>query len=265
MMLVLAGAMAFGETPQPLYRVNVIGSSTVAVNYGDREVPVKIGFLGTVLLRDGRGSATVQARKGATTIDARFEGLTEPTRYGPQYLTYVLWALTPNGRAVNLGQLVSGPSDKAKLRASTEFQTFAMIVTAEPYHSVTEPGSVVVMENVVLPETRGQVETLKIDARLLQRGEVTFNTTPPAATPGRKVSMDEYEALLEIYQAENALNTAVAAGARESASGIMARAEEQLRNARSQYAAKAYKQVIPAARAATQAAEDARIAAVRAR
>lgn len=265
MMLLSAALPLLAQKTEPLYRVNVVGSSTIAINYGDRNLPVRIGFEGTVLLKDARGSATIQSRKGAATIDAKFEGLAEPARYGPQYLTYVLWALTPNGRAVNLGQLVSGPSEKAKIRASTELQTFALIVTAEPYHAVTEPGGVVVLENVMLPETRGAVETVKIDSRLLRRGEVTFHTATAPQPPGRKVSMPEYEALLEIYQAENALNLAAAAGAREAAPAIYAGAEAQLRTAQAHQRAKAWKQVVPAARAATQAAEDARLATMRAR
>lgn len=254
----LLAVAASAQQNTPLYRVNVVDSSTIAVNYSDRGLPVKIGFQGTVLLSSAKGEAVVQSRKGATSIDARFEGLTEPSRYGAQYLTYVLWALTPNGRALNLGQLVAGHNNKARIRASTELQTFALIVTAEPYHAVTEPGNAVVLENVLLPETRGKVEALKINTQLLRRGEITFDTASKEA-PGRKVSMDEYEALLELYQAQNAVQLARSAGAGEHAAQILASAERHLQTAERHLQAKEWKQVVSTARAAAQSAEDARL------
>lgn len=257
--------VASAQQNAPLYRVNVVDSSTLAVNYGDRGLPVKIGFQGTVLLSSAKGEAQVQNRKGATSIDAQFEGLAEPTRFGAEYLTYVLWALSPNGRAVNLGQLLSGHNNKARIHATTEFQTFALIVTAEPYHAVTEPGNAVVLENVVLPQTRGKVETLKINAQLLRRGEIAYDTA--AATQqaaGRKVSMSEYEALLELYQAQNAIQSARSAGAAQHASDILAAADRHFAAAERHRGAKEWKQVVSTARAATQAAEDARLVCTKA-
>ncbi|MCS7024435.1 MAG: DUF4398 domain-containing protein [Bryobacteraceae bacterium] len=250
--------------PTPLYKVQVVDATTVAVNYGNRELPTKIKLVGTVLLPLARGEATVFSRRGATQISAKLEGLPDPARYGAQYLTYVLWALTPNGRAANLGQLVPGPNNKAKIKTTTELQTFALVVTAEPYYAVTEPSNVVVAENVLHPDTQGRVEMVKIHAQLLPRGEVKYDLASAAAVdraPQKLVSMQEYEALLELYQAQNAIYRAQEAGADQHAREIYQKAEHLLEEARRQHQAKAFKQVVAISRQATQTAEDARLVA----
>jgi hypothetical protein len=248
----------------PLYRVNVVGSETVAVNYANRQGAAKIQLEGTVLLPRTEGEAKIQSRKGATEIELNIEDLPNPARFGPEYLTYVAWALTPDGRATNLGQIVTDRKNNGQLKTATELQTFAVIVTAEPYYAVTQPSDVVVMKNVVIPGTGGNVETVRIKSELLSRGTYTYHAGAEArAEAGRKVSMDEYEALLELYQAQNAVNIARSKGAAEFAPDVFARAEQQLERARSYYAARNFKQVVPAARAASQTAEDARIVALR--
>lgn len=248
----------------PLYRVNVVGSETLAVNYANRQGAAKIQLEGTVLLPRSEGEAKIQSRKGATEIELNIKDLPNPARFGPGYLTYVAWALTPDGRATNLGQIVTDRKNNGKLKTATELQTFAVIVTAEPYYAVTQPSDVVVMKNVVIPGTGVNVETVRIKSELLSRGTYTYHAGAEArAEAGRKVSMDEYEALLELYQAQNAVNIARSKGAAEFAPDVFARAEQQLERARSYYAARNFKQVVPAARAASQTAEDARIVALR--
>src|SRR5262245_14213681 len=121
--------------PQPLYKVTIVSRTTKAINYGHRSTPTKIDFRGTPLLPDARGKAGVETARGATLVEVDFSRLPPPTRFGPQYLTYVVWAISPDGRPENLGELMLDSSDKAKLRASTSLQTFAMIVTAEPHFS----------------------------------------------------------------------------------------------------------------------------------
>lgn len=250
----------------PLFRVHVIDPSTVAVNYSERQRPVKIGFEGTVLMPQSKGEARIVSRTGATEVEAKIEGLLEPSRFGREYLTYVLWALTPNGRAANLGQLVANHKNEAKVRTATEFQTFALIVTAEPHHAVAAPSGMVVLENVMQPDTVGRVEKVQVNSALLQRGEVTYEMDSEHTTSGQPmVSMKEYEALVELYQAQNALYMAKAADADRHAYEIYVRAERLMGEARSHYAAKDMKHVVMVARAATQAAEDARLIAVRTR
>jgi hypothetical protein len=248
----------------PLYQVNVVGSDTVAINYANRRDQTKVGFEGTVLLPRAEGEAKVRGQQGAAQIEAKFKDLTEPTRFGGQYLTYVLWALTPDGRAENLGQIVTDRKDRGRLNASTQLQTFGLIVTAEPYYSVTQPSDVVVMKNVVLPETRGSVETVNVKSELLSRGQFTYRVSQAEpATERRKVGKDEYEALLELYQAQNAVNIARSRGAEQFAADTFRRAEALLQQAEANYAAKSFDRVVSTARAASQTAEDARIVATK--
>src|SRR5579884_1623295 len=125
--------------PQPIYKITIVQRTTPAVNYGHRSEPTKIDFKGTALLPQAHGDATVQNKNGATMVDAHFSDVPPPSRFGPQYLTYVVWSISPEGRPQNLGELVPNGSDKGHVVASTPMQTFALIVTAEPYYSVTQP------------------------------------------------------------------------------------------------------------------------------
>ena len=251
----------------PIYRVNVVARTTKAVNYRDRGQPTKIDFAGTVLLPQSEGEARVQSKKGATQIHAEFEGMEPPDQFGRQYLTYVLWAVTPDGRASNLGQIVANGKNKAKLDVTTELQTFALIVTAEPYFAVTQPSDVVVMENQVRPDTIGSTETVDAKFELLRRGSYEFDVDRAQAVAkrdDRKVSLDEYEAILELYQARNAVQLARASHAGEYAPEIQRKAEQQLSMAESRYSGSGdFKTVVALAREATQTAEDARLVALR--
>jgi hypothetical protein len=268
--MILTGLLAAGqsppEAPTPLYRVTVVGRTAKAIRYEHRSGSTKIGFQGTVLLPDARGEAMVKSDQGAILLDARFERLEPPTRYGREYLTYVLWAITPEGRAVNLGEVVANHANKARIKTATELQAFGLIVTAEPYFAVTQPSDVVVLENVVLPETAGRVQEIQVRYELLRRGHYTFDASRAAAAPaGRdKVSLEEYEALLELYQARNAVQMARAAGADRHAGDTYSRAEHLLQQAEQQHASRTnYKTVVATARQAAQTAEDARLITVR--
>ena len=246
----------------PLYNVNVVARTTKAVNYHHRSVPTKIGFEGTVLMPDARGEAKVEGKKGAMRVDAKFKDLQPPTRFGAQYLTYVLWAITPQGRAINLGEVLTNHDHQGKLQATAELQAFALVVTAEPYYAVTEPSDVVVLENVILPETMGKVQTVDAKFELLKRGTYTYDKSraDTVQPEGKKISLDRYEALLEVYQAMNAVQLAKAQGADQMAAASYEKAERLLREAESQYAAKQKSRVVVAtAREATQTAEDARL------
>ena len=116
----------------PLYRVTVIERTLRAVDYRYHGGPTQIDFRGTVLLGDAKGQATVESKGGRTEIDAKFQNIAPPTRFGREYLTYVLWAITPEGHPKNLGEVIAGGSDKAKLHVTTDLQAFGLIVTAGP-------------------------------------------------------------------------------------------------------------------------------------
>src|SRR5580698_315957 len=168
----------------PIYRITVVQRSLSAVNYGRRSGPTKIDFRGTVLAPETRGDATVEAKAGAVAIHAKFAKLDSPAKFGPQYLTYVLWAITPEGQTERLGEVITNHSDDAKLEVTTSLQTFGLLVTAEPYFAVSKPGPVVVMENVLRPDTIGTSEPVSAKYELLPRVETyTVNLPPPGAAP----------------------------------------------------------------------------------
>lgn len=246
---------------QPIYRINVIVRTVTAVNYGHRTLPTKIDLKGTLLAPDARGEAKVESKRGAVWIEAKVDRLVAPTRFGPEYLTYVLWAITPEGRPTNLGELVLDPNDKGKLKVSSELQAFALIITAEPYFSVTKPSDVVVMENVIRPDTVGRVEEVVAKYELMPRGQYTYVRPSGDAVrqAGEKVSMGQYEAMLALYQALNAIQIARADGADREAGDTMRKAEDLYEEARKlQSRGAGSREVVTLARQATQTAEDAR-------
>jgi flagellar motor protein MotB len=253
----------------PIYHVNVVERTIRAVNYQYRSLPTPIDFTGTVLLPKGKGMAVVESKQGRTEIDTHFDNLTAPTAFGPEYLTYVLWALTPDGRPHNLGEVVANSGNHAGLHVTTSLQAFAMIVTAEPYSAVRQPSDVVVLENQIRPDTVGINEQVNARYELLPRGQYSYQVPDAieaaAAAAGPKVSMGEYEELLEIYQAQNAVNIARAAGADQYANTTFTKAQTLLNEAQQRHARKADRTLaIQEAREAAQTAEDARAIALQA-
>lgn len=245
----------------PIYHVTVVDRTVSAVNYQYRGGPTQIDFQGTVLLPKAKGDAIVESKAGRAEIDAKLEHLEAPQRFGPEYLTYVLWAITPEGHVKNLGEVVADTSDKAHLRVTTDLQAFGLIVTAEPYSSVRIPSDVVVAENRVRPDTLGSTEPIHARFELLPRGTYTYNVSADlrALNKAPKVSMDKYEQIVEIYQAQNAVQIAASQGARQYAPDVMAKADQELANAKQMEARKAGRSmVVTAAREAAQTAEDAR-------
>ena len=161
----------------PIYRITVVARTTKAINYNHRSGPTTIGFRGTALMPDARGEVKVESKQGVIKIDARMQKMQPATQFGPEYLTYVMWAITPEGRATNVGEVLLN-GDNSKLDATTELQSFGLIITAEPYFAVTQPSDVVVMENFVTPETTGTIEQIDAKFELLQRGQYTLNVNP---------------------------------------------------------------------------------------
>jgi len=254
--------------PAPLYSVTVVERNVDAVNYQYRPAePAVIDFRGTVLFPGAKGRATVESRRGRTRIDARFDNLGPPSEFGPEYLSYVLWAISPEGAPHNLGEIIPGSSNRARLDATTELQAFGMIVTAEPYSSVRQPSDVVVLENQVRPDTAGVIKPIQAKYELMPRGHYNSNvprTAAIGASSAPKVSMREYEELLELYQAQNALNIARSGGAGKYASETLAKAEREFEEAQRLKLAKGNSSlIVQHAREAAQTAEDARAIAER--
>ena len=152
----------------------------------------------------GSGKATVESERGVIRVSADFKNFAPPSSFGPEYLTYVLWAISPDGRPVNLGELTLdhyGQGSSSAIKTNSEIQTFGMIVTAEPYYAVTQPSDVVVMENVVRPDTQGVIETINAKYELLPRGLYTSNGRAKGFVAIRVDKKNPFE----LYEAENAV------------------------------------------------------------
>src|SRR5580700_3379166 len=158
----------------PIFRVTVVERTTKAINYRHRSGSTPIDFRGTSLMPDAKGEAIVNSKQGRIEINARMEHLSPATQYGPEYLTYVLWAVTPEGRPKNLGEVLLD-GGHSQMEVTTDLQTFGLIITAEPYFAVTQPSDVVVMENVVSDQTSGTIEPIDVHYELLQRGQYSLN------------------------------------------------------------------------------------------
>lgn len=247
-------------TPAPLYHVDVVERTTPAVNYLHRSGTSKIDFGGTPLMASGKGSAKVESQRGVIQVSAEFEKMAPPSSFGPEYLTYVLWAISPDGRPVNLGELTlndHGNGSRSKIEATSDIQTFGMIVTAEPYYAVTQPSDVVVLENIARTDTRGIVEAINAKYELLPRGAYTKTAGFVPLKVGKKDP-------LELYEAENALELARLAGADKYSPDSFQQATGVLRQARiDQSKHPGQKSVITMAREVVVRAEDARVIALR--
>lgn len=251
------------ENRTPIYQVTVVEHTMKAINYQYRSEPTLIDFRGTVLLPKVKGQATVESKQGRTEIDARFENLSTPQGFGLEYMTYVLWAITPEGRPINLGEVVANSSDKASLHVTTDLKAFGLLITAEPYSAVRQPGDVVVAENRVREDTIGKIEEINIRYELMPRGHYTYNVSSQLKSEvanAPKVSMKKYEALLELYQAQNALAIAKNAGASTYAPNTFAKAQALMTEAEQLNGNKNVDshRVVDSAREAAQTAEDAR-------
>ena len=244
----------------PLYRIQVVGRDIPAINYWHRSGSTKIGFAGTSLLSQGKGEADVTS-KGQTFIDAKFEGFVPANSFGPEYLTYVFWAITPQGRPVNLGEIMPGGS-KAEIKVTSNLQQFALIVTAEPYFAVTTPSDLVVLQNTVNKnKTTGIIDTVNVHFNLLPRGAYVQTAGQHAVMNPVKPSD---KSPLQLYEAINAVQIAEAMGAGKYAPDILSKAKEELQNAQALDTKKSNrKEMITYARGAVQDAEDARINTLR--
>jgi len=236
-----------------------VSHTTKAVNYRHRGGSTKIDFRGTELMSGATGEASVQSKNGRMEIDARFDGIDEATKFGLEYLTYVMWAVSPQGRAVNLGE-VQLDHGHSHVKAISDMQTFGMIVTAEPYFAVSQPGNMVVMENILRTDTVGKEEN--IDARFELLGRGTYASTNTRINDA--IFGIDRKTPLELFEARNAVRIAHIANSDKYAPTILGKAEQQLRQAEEAYGRKQGKNAIAAAaREAVETAEEARMMAVK--
>jgi outer membrane protein OmpA-like peptidoglycan-associated protein len=243
----------------PIFRVTVVARTTKAINYRHRSGSTKIDFRGTPLMPEAKGEADVNSKQGRIEINTRMEHLSPATQYGPEYLTYVLWAVTPEGRPKNLGEVLLNGTN-SKMEVTTDLQTFGLIVTAEPYFAVTQPSDVVVMENFVRNDTEGTFEEIDAKYELLQRGQYVLNVNPSELRP---IPLDR-KTPLKLYEARNAVRIARWTGADQYAADTLQKAEENLQNAEDELKGKIGKKTVAQnSRDAAQNAEDARLITIR--
>jgi outer membrane protein OmpA-like peptidoglycan-associated protein len=250
-------AIAVAQNPPSTATAASVSHTTKALNYRLRGGSVEIDFHGTELMPNATGRAKVEGKKSSIEIDVKFENLDEPTRFGLEYLTYVLWAVSPQGRAVNLGEMVLDHGN-SRLKAITDMPTFGMIVTAEPYFAVSQPGNVIVMENVILAGVRQE----DIEARFELLGRGTYSSTQ-TRIENAIFGIDQKTPRI-LFEARNAVRIAHTAAAERYAASIMTKADQQLKTAEVAYAMKQGKSAIEtAAREAVGTAEEARVMAVK--
>ena len=244
----------------PVFRVKVVSRTTRAVNYRHRGGSTTVDLRGTDLMPAAGGHAKVDSKEGRLTISAEVTHLDPASKFGGQYLTYVLWAVTPEGRSVNLGEILPGDDGKSKISVTTDLQAFGLVITAEPYFSVTRPSDLVVVENILRQETKGFEEAIDAKFDMLEGSEYTIDVPVdqlPSATAAPNVPLD-------LLEARNAVAIAKAAGAEQYAPGSLAKAQDMLDRAEDYLRRKQGRTPIgTAARGATQMAEDARVLTLR--
>src|ERR1700693_424805 len=238
----------------PTFRVVVVSRSVRAVNYKHRSGNSKVDFVGTDLMPSANGVAQVNSHRGSIVVNAEFGDLQRPTTFGNEYLTYVLWAISPEGRAVNLGEVLVGDNHRSKLQVSTDLQAFALIVTAEPYYAVRQPSNVVVLENLIREDTKGTSEAVNAKYELMERGGYI-----PTGYKFDPVVLNA-KLPLEFFEARNALRIAQSEGAEQYAPDSYQHAVQLMKQADDMAILKNVpkKPLIAVAREAVQTAEDAR-------
>ncbi len=244
------------DPPPVTFKTDVVAKSTKAVNYRHRMGATNIDFKGTALMPAALGKAKVESKAGRIEIDFEIRNLGATSKFGNEYLTYVLWAITPEGRPQNLGEILLN-NGRGKLYVTTELQAFGLIITAEPYFAVTMPSDLIVAENELRQDTLGRFETIDAKYELLQRGEYAKMANPMGMTLDPKVP-------LELYQARNAVLIAKSVKADKYSPEILTKAEASLKQAEEyQLRKREAKPTAMMARDAVQRAEDARAVAVK--
>jgi outer membrane protein OmpA-like peptidoglycan-associated protein len=239
----------------PVFRANVVSRTTKAVDYRHRGGSTRVDLRGTELMPQAAGEAKVESKTGRLEIDAKLSGMEPANKFGLEYLTYVLWAITPEGRANNLAEVVLD-NGKSEMHATTDLQAFGLIVTAEPYFAVTQPSDLVVAENIVRRDTKGREEAINVKYELLPKGLYASQVEPLRDV----VYGIDSKAPLDLFEARNAIRIARAAKADQYASSTFAKAEADLKQAEDYYRRKQGRTPIgTVAREAIQTAEEARV------
>lgn len=247
-----AAGTASAQSEQNPPASELVSRSVKAVGYNVGGGSTKVDLEGTELMPQATGEARVQAKAGATSIQVSAKGLTPPSKLGAEFLTYVLWVVTPDGRTGNTGEILIDKEGDGKLTATTPAQTFCLIITAEPYFAVRLPSEMVVLENDTRKSTKGQIFPVN-DFKLMKRAQYEKLGNPLALTP------DVERVPLQMYEARNAVEIAKSRGADKDAPEIFEKAAASLEMSENALASKAdRKEIVSKARQTIQFAEDAR-------
>jgi outer membrane protein OmpA-like peptidoglycan-associated protein len=255
-MLWLSASCTLAQSEQNVPAKDLVTKSVNAIGFPVGGGGIKVDLKGTELMTQANGEAKVEAKQGKTNIEVSVTGIEPPTKFGAEFLTFVLWAVTPDGRTGNLGELIANRNGEAKLNATTPAQTFSLIVTAEPYFAVRLPSEIVIMESEARKKTKGKLFPVK-EYKLMKRGQYEKLGNPLALTP------DIERVPLELYEARNAVDIAKSRGAEADAAEIFSKAKGSLEIAENTLARKAdKKEIISTSRQTVQFAEDSRALAV---
>ena len=239
----------------PVFRTDVVSRSTKAVDYRHRGGSTEVDVAGTDLMPQVRGEAKVDSKSGRLEIKLKASGIESADKFGLEYLTYVLWAITPEGRANNLAEIILDHG-KADVHATTDLQAFGLIITAEPYFAVTQPSDLVVAQNVIRTDTKGREEFINVKYELLPKGLYASQVEPIRDVV---YGMDR-KAPLDLFEARNAVRIARASRSEQYSASIFAKAEADLKQAEDYYRRKQGRTPIgTVAREAVQTAEEARV------
>ena len=248
----LGSSTSLAQTSQVPAASDVTGRSIKAIGYQVGGGGTTVDLKSAGLLPGASGEAKVEARASVTTVEVKVRGLKIPTPLGPEFLAYVVWAVSPEGRAVNLGEIRPNDNGQGELKVTTQLQSFSLFVTAEPYASVRLPSEMLVLENDVRQGTKGRLFVVD-DYKLMKRSQYQKRDNPLALT------LDLKNVPLELYQARNAVEIAKSRGADKYAPEILSKAQGGLDLAENALARKASKKdIISLARQTTQSSEDAR-------
>ena len=239
----------------PVFRAEVVARTTKAVDYRHRGGSTEVEMAGTDLMPQVRGEAKVDSKTGRLEIKAKVSEMESADKFGLEYLTYVLWAITPEGRANNLAEVILDHG-KADIHATTDLQAFGLIITAEPYFAVTQPSDLVVAQNIVRTDTKGREEFINVKYEALPKGLYASQVEPIRDVV---YGMDRH-APLELFEARNAVRIARSSKAEQYAASIFAKAQADLQQAEDYYRRKQGRTPIgTVAREAVQTAEEARV------
>ena len=247
--------------PNPIFRVQVVSRSIQAVSYRNRSGWTKVDFQGTAIAPQAKGTAEVNSRLGNMEIKLDVKKLPSPRTFGPEFLTYVLWAITPDGHSANLGEVVVDSNGNFKGTSTTSLQSFGLIITAEPYFAVRQPSDVVVMQNVIREDTRGKYEVIDAKYELMRRGQYTYQV-PESERHPIDLNSDK-KSPLAIYEAMNAVQIARYAKADQYGGDTFQDAVKLLQQAEDYKARKQWNPAIMTAKESVQKAEDARVISLR--